>query len=33
VLGWEPKVSLEEGLSQTYHWIEEQVKGQKAKAA
>jgi nucleoside-diphosphate-sugar epimerase len=25
VLGWEPKVSLEEGLAKTYEWIEEQV--------
>jgi nucleoside-diphosphate-sugar epimerase len=25
VLGWEPKVSLEEGLARTYEWIEEQV--------
>ena len=26
VLGWEPSTSLEEGLSQTYSWVEEQVK-------
>lgn len=26
VLGWEPKVSLEQGLDKTYRWIEEQVK-------
>jgi nucleoside-diphosphate-sugar epimerase len=26
VLGWEPSVSLEEGLAVTYRWIEEQVK-------
>ncbi|MCP4361143.1 MAG: NAD-dependent epimerase/dehydratase family protein [Chloroflexi bacterium] len=26
VLGWEPEISLEEGLSMTYAWIEEQVK-------
>ncbi|MEZ5333262.1 MAG: NAD-dependent epimerase/dehydratase family protein [Thermoanaerobaculia bacterium] len=25
VLGWEPRVSLEEGLARTYAWIEEQV--------
>jgi nucleoside-diphosphate-sugar epimerase len=26
VLGWEPEISLEEGLARTYQWIEEQVK-------
>jgi GDP-D-mannose 3', 5'-epimerase len=26
VLGWEPQISLEEGLSRTYGWIEEQVR-------
>lgn len=26
VLKWEPKVSLEEGLTKTYNWIERQVK-------
>lgn len=25
VLGWEPEVTLEEGLSKTYRWIEEQI--------
>lgn len=25
-IGWEPEVSLEEGLTRTYKWIEEQVK-------
>jgi nucleoside-diphosphate-sugar epimerase len=26
VLGWEPRISLEEGLARTYTWIEEQVR-------
>jgi len=26
VLGWEPKVSLEEGIARTYEWIEGQVR-------
>ncbi len=26
VLGWEPEISLEEGLTKTYQWIEAQVK-------
>jgi nucleoside-diphosphate-sugar epimerase len=26
VLGWEPKIALEEGLARTYHWIEEQLR-------
>jgi nucleoside-diphosphate-sugar epimerase len=26
VLGWEPEISLEEGLARTYPWIEEQVR-------
>jgi GDP-D-mannose 3',5'-epimerase len=30
VLGWEPKVSLEEGLARTYAWIEGQVKAKLA---
>ena len=25
VLGWEPRISLEEGMARTYRWIEEQV--------
>jgi nucleoside-diphosphate-sugar epimerase len=29
VLGWEPKVSLEEGMAITYRWIEEQVEKEK----
>jgi GDP-D-mannose 3',5'-epimerase len=32
VLGWEPRVSLEEGLAVTYRWIEEQVREQLAAA-
>ncbi|HYW71435.1 MAG TPA: NAD-dependent epimerase/dehydratase family protein [Pyrinomonadaceae bacterium] len=30
VLGWEPQISLEEGLTTTYHWIEEQVRSSDA---
>ena len=26
VLGWEPEISLEEGLTRTYEWIEKQVR-------
>ena len=26
VLGWEPRISLEEGLARTYAWIEAQVR-------
>jgi nucleoside-diphosphate-sugar epimerase len=32
VIGWEPRVSLEEGLAPTYRWIEEQVRGRRAPA-
>ncbi len=32
VLGWEPQISLEEGLKRTYVWIEEQVR-QKLKSS
>jgi nucleoside-diphosphate-sugar epimerase len=28
VLRWEPEISLEEGLTKTYRWIEEQVRQQ-----
>ena len=33
VLGWEPSVTLEEGLERTYSWIEAQVRVQLAHAA
>ena len=26
VIGWEPEISLEEGLARTYAWVEEQVR-------
>jgi nucleoside-diphosphate-sugar epimerase len=25
VLGWEPRIDLEEGLAETYRWIEKQL--------
>jgi nucleoside-diphosphate-sugar epimerase len=27
MLGWEPRVALREGMTETYRWIEAQVKG------
>ena len=30
VLGWEPEVSLERGMAETYAWVEEQVEGRQA---
>src|SRR5919108_2409873 len=32
VIGWEPRVSLEEGLAPTYRWIEERMTGRRAPA-
>ena len=31
VLGWEPQITLEEGLARTYEWIEEQLRHQPEK--
>ena len=33
VLGWEPQITLEEGLSRTYRWIEEQARAANVSAA
>jgi nucleoside-diphosphate-sugar epimerase len=33
VLGWEPQISLEEGIARTYAWIESQVAARLAKGA
>ncbi len=32
VLGWEPRISLEEGLARTYAWIEQQVRARLERA-
>ena len=32
VLGWEPQVSLEEGLGNTYRWINAMLEAKKSKA-
>ena len=31
-LGWEPRISLEEGIARTYRWIEEQVRSRGVRA-
>jgi len=28
VLGWEPRIALEDGLERTYRWIEGQLRAQ-----
>jgi nucleoside-diphosphate-sugar epimerase len=33
VLGWEPAISLEDGIARTYDWIEEQVMLSQAEVA
>src|ERR1051325_4575536 len=33
VLQWEPEISLEEGLTRTYRWLEEQVRQQLGESA
>jgi nucleoside-diphosphate-sugar epimerase len=33
VLGWEPQISLEEGLARTYEWIEKQVRNMQTAGA
>ena len=33
VLGWQPRISLEEGLARTYAWIEQQVRQRLATSA
>jgi GDP-D-mannose 3',5'-epimerase len=33
VLGWEPRISLEEGLARTYAWIEDQVRADLVKSS
>jgi GDP-D-mannose 3',5'-epimerase len=33
VLGWEPRISLEEGIARTYAWVESQVRSSLAARA
>ena len=30
LLGWEPRITLEDGLERTYHWIYDQITTRRA---